>query len=177
MKKLWKTVVRHNVAIIDSILRFMYEFPGDQEAIDKFSRRTVRVTSQHNDEVKKLLKLMGIPYVEVITSSFWIWSLLVRSQFSVRLHVKLKLSALIWPKQGLSLLQLRRIWIVWHSALKSFLGIWHLARQSNGNFGLIYFCICWRKIWMNCRKMPIKEIHLDKVLSELKLNQDEVSAD
>lgn len=33
------------------------------EEVGKFSRRLVRVTSQHNDECKKLLKLMGIPII------------------------------------------------------------------------------------------------------------------
>ncbi|KAI9032284.1 PIN domain-like protein [Hyaloraphidium curvatum] len=37
---------------------------GETENFDKFSRRTVKVTKQHNDECKRLLKLMGIPYVE-----------------------------------------------------------------------------------------------------------------
>ncbi|KAF9435444.1 Elongation of fatty acids protein 2 [Entomortierella beljakovae] len=37
---------------------------GDQEAIDKFNRRTVKVTPEHNEECKKLLRLLGIPYVE-----------------------------------------------------------------------------------------------------------------
>ncbi|KAG0349079.1 Elongation of fatty acids protein 2, partial [Gamsiella multidivaricata] len=37
---------------------------GDQEAIDKFNRRTVKVTPEHNAECKKLLKLLGIPYVD-----------------------------------------------------------------------------------------------------------------
>ncbi|BFZ57916.1 Elongation of fatty acids protein 2 [Savitreella phatthalungensis] len=37
---------------------------GTTEDVDKFSRRTVRVTRQHNEEAKLLLKLMGIPYVE-----------------------------------------------------------------------------------------------------------------
>lgn len=37
---------------------------GTAEDVDKFSRRTVRVTKQHNEEAKLLLKLMGIPYVE-----------------------------------------------------------------------------------------------------------------
>ena len=37
---------------------------GDAEAMEKFSRRTVRVTSEHNNDCKKLLRLMGIPYVE-----------------------------------------------------------------------------------------------------------------
>lgn len=39
--------------------------PGDTEQIDKFNRRLVKVTKTHNDECKQLLKLMGIPYVEV----------------------------------------------------------------------------------------------------------------
>ena len=37
---------------------------GDAENLDKFSRRTVKVTREQNDDCKKLLKLMGIPYVE-----------------------------------------------------------------------------------------------------------------
>jgi flap endonuclease-1 len=37
---------------------------GDTENINKFSRRLVKVTKEHNEECKKLLKLMGIPYVQ-----------------------------------------------------------------------------------------------------------------
>ncbi|KAH3672165.1 hypothetical protein WICPIJ_010104 [Wickerhamomyces pijperi] len=37
---------------------------GTVEEISKFERRTVRVTREQNEEAKKLLKLMGIPYVE-----------------------------------------------------------------------------------------------------------------
>ncbi|KAG4304766.1 hypothetical protein PORY_001819 [Pneumocystis oryctolagi] len=37
---------------------------GSIEDINKFGRRTVRVTREHNEECKKLLKLMGIPYIE-----------------------------------------------------------------------------------------------------------------
>lgn len=36
---------------------------GTNEEIDKFSRRTVRVTKQHNEECRKLLTLMGIPWI------------------------------------------------------------------------------------------------------------------
>jgi flap endonuclease-1 len=32
--------------------------------LNKYSRRMVKVTPEHNEEVKRLLKLMGIPYVE-----------------------------------------------------------------------------------------------------------------
>ncbi|NXY80592.1 FEN1 endonuclease, partial [Glareola pratincola] len=37
---------------------------GEEENIEKYSKRLVKVTQQHNDECKKLLTLMGIPYVE-----------------------------------------------------------------------------------------------------------------
>ncbi|RDL33877.1 putative DNA repair endonuclease rad2 [Venustampulla echinocandica] len=36
---------------------------GTAEDIEKFSRRTVRVTREHNAECQRLLKLMGIPYL------------------------------------------------------------------------------------------------------------------
>ncbi|OLL22218.1 Flap endonuclease 1 [Neolecta irregularis DAH-3] len=37
---------------------------GTAAEVDKFSRRTVKVTKQHNDECKRLLQLMGIPYID-----------------------------------------------------------------------------------------------------------------
>lgn len=37
---------------------------GDNENMEKFSRRLVKVLPQHNDECQQLLKLMGIPYVK-----------------------------------------------------------------------------------------------------------------
>ncbi|KZV66860.1 PIN domain-like protein [Peniophora sp. CONT] len=36
---------------------------GTAEDVDRFSRRQVRVTREHNEECRKLLKLMGIPVV------------------------------------------------------------------------------------------------------------------
>ncbi|PWZ20956.1 Flap endonuclease 1-B [Zea mays] len=38
---------------------------GDENAIEKFSKRTVKVTGRHNDDCKRLLRLMGVPVVEV----------------------------------------------------------------------------------------------------------------
>ncbi|CAD6580737.1 MAG: Elongation of fatty acids protein 2 [Cyphobasidiales sp. Tagirdzhanova-0007] len=35
---------------------------GDAEDVDRQARRQVRVTKEHNEEVRRLLKLMGIPY-------------------------------------------------------------------------------------------------------------------
>ena len=36
---------------------------GTVEEMDKFSRRTVKVTREHNEECRRLLGLMGIPVV------------------------------------------------------------------------------------------------------------------
>jgi flap endonuclease-1 len=35
--------------------------------MDRLSRRSVKVTKQHNEECRRLLKLMGIPFVTVRT--------------------------------------------------------------------------------------------------------------
>ncbi|CAN6280716.1 unnamed protein product [Urochloa humidicola] len=37
---------------------------GDEDSIEKFSKRTVKVTKKHNDDCKRLLRLMGLPVVE-----------------------------------------------------------------------------------------------------------------
>ena len=37
---------------------------GTEEDIDRFQRRLVKVTKQHNEECKELLRLMGVPVVE-----------------------------------------------------------------------------------------------------------------
>lgn len=42
---------------------------GDQEAMRKLEKRTIHVTPKHNEECKKLLRLMGIPVVEAPTEA------------------------------------------------------------------------------------------------------------
>lgn len=37
---------------------------GNQEEILKFNKRVIRVTQKHNDDCKKLLRLMGLPVIE-----------------------------------------------------------------------------------------------------------------
>jgi len=38
---------------------------GTTEDVERFSRRTVKVTREHNEECRRLLKLMGIPVIVV----------------------------------------------------------------------------------------------------------------
>ncbi|RMZ78004.1 hypothetical protein DV737_g4120, partial [Chaetothyriales sp. CBS 132003] len=42
---------------------------GTAEDVEKFSRRTVKVTREHNEECRRLLKLMGIPYIVAPTEA------------------------------------------------------------------------------------------------------------
>jgi flap endonuclease-1 len=40
---------------------------GTEADVEKYSKRTVKVTKQHNEDCRKLLRLMGVPVVEVCT--------------------------------------------------------------------------------------------------------------
>jgi len=51
--------------------QWIFLIKGNVEAIDKFNRRLVKVTKTHADEAKELLRLMGIPYIDV---SIWMKS-------------------------------------------------------------------------------------------------------
>ncbi|EEC12756.1 endonuclease, putative [Ixodes scapularis] len=54
--------VRHLCNFVKLNLRC--SFSGNQEDINKFSKRLVKVTRQHGEDCKRLLGLMGVPYIE-----------------------------------------------------------------------------------------------------------------
>lgn len=71
---------------------------GTAEDVDKMNRRQVKVTPQHNEDCRKLLTLMGIPWIVVSTildragASFTRW-LIITFVRHLRRHVKLRPSA------------------------------------------------------------------------------------
>ncbi|XP_050445677.1 flap endonuclease 1 [Cataglyphis hispanica] len=108
------------------------EEDGNVEAIDKFSRRLVKVTKNHADEAKQLLQLMGIPYIDAPCEA------------------EAQCAALV--KAG-----------------KVF------ATATEDMDALTFGCnVLLRRLTLSeARKLPVQEIHLDKVLTDLELNHDE----
>lgn len=45
------------------------EESGDQEMIEKFSKRTVRADKSHTEDCIKLLELMGVPVVKAVSEA------------------------------------------------------------------------------------------------------------
>lgn len=108
------------------------EEAGETEDIDKFSKRLVRVTRQHNDECKQLLKLMGIPYVEAPCEA---------------------------EAQCAALAKAGKVFAV---------GTEDMDALTFGSTVLLRHLT-----FSEARKMPIKEFHLDRMLNDLGLSQDE----
>ena len=50
------------------MIKNLWFFKGDSENVEKFTRRLVKVTPEHADDCKKLLKFMGVPYIDVDSS-------------------------------------------------------------------------------------------------------------
>lgn len=105
---------------------------GDTEMIDKFSRRLVKVTPEHNSDCKKLLTLMGIPYVEAPCEA--------EAQCAALVNAGKVFATATEDMDALTF------------------GSKILLRHMT---------------FSEAKKLPIKEFHLDRVLSELKLTQNE----
>ncbi|KAB7507132.1 Flap endonuclease 1 [Armadillidium nasatum] len=108
------------------------EEAGNQEDVEKFSRRLVKVTKQHNEEVKKLLSLMGMPYVEAPCEA------------------EAQCAAL--AKSG---------------------KVYGVATEDMDALTFGTPVLLRHMTFSEARKMPIKEFHLEKVLSELNLQLEE----
>ncbi|KAI4369344.1 hypothetical protein MLD38_017792 [Melastoma candidum] len=61
MREIAKRSLRRNDAHEDLALAIQ---SGRKDDIEKFSKRTVKVTRQHNEDCKKLLRLLGLPVLE-----------------------------------------------------------------------------------------------------------------
>ncbi|CAH1997018.1 unnamed protein product [Acanthoscelides obtectus] len=106
---------------------------GDAAEMDKFNRRLVKVTKQHAQEAKKLLSLMGIPYIDAPCEAEAQCAAMVKAG-KVFATATEDMDALTFGSNVL----LRRL------------------------------------TFSEARKMPVQEIHLDKVLDGLQLTQKEV---
>ncbi|CAG9838327.1 unnamed protein product [Diabrotica balteata] len=105
---------------------------GDAAEIDKFNRRLVKVTKQHSQEVKQLLTMMGIPYVDAPCEAEAQCAALVKAG-KVYATATEDMDALTFGSKVL---------------------VRHMT-------------------FSEARKMPIQEIHLDKVLTGLDLTQEQ----
>jgi len=106
---------------------------GNVEEESKMVKRTVRVTPKHNEEAKKLLRLMGVPIVESPSEA--------------------EAQCAAMTKAG----------VVWATGSED---------MDSLTFGA---SILLRHLtFSEARKMPIKEIYVDKVLEELGLDMDQV---
>ncbi|CAH1997017.1 unnamed protein product [Acanthoscelides obtectus] len=110
---------------------------GDAAEMDKFNRRLVKVTKQHAQEAKKLLSLMGIPYIDAPCEAEAQCAAMV-------IYIRVKAGK------------------VFATATED------MDALTFGSNVLLR-----RLTFSEARKMPVQEIHLDKVLDGLQLTQKE----
>lgn len=105
---------------------------GDAAEMDKYNRRLVKVTKEHNNEAKQLLALMGVPYIEAASEA------------------EAQCSAMVKPG------------IVFGVATEDM-----DALTFGANILLRHMT------FSEARKMPVQEIHHEKVLKGLELEEHE----
>lgn len=105
---------------------------GDQAEMDKMSRRLVKVTKEHNDEAKALLKLMGVPYIEAASEA------------------EAQCSALV--KAG---------------------KVYGVATEDMDALTFGANILLRHMTFSEARKMPVQEIHYEKVLKGLEVESNE----
>jgi flap endonuclease-1 len=105
---------------------------GDQVEIDKMNRRLVKVTKEHNQEAKDLLKLMGVPYIDALSEA------------------EAQCSAMV--KAG---------------------KVFGVATEDMDALTFGSNVLLRHMTFSEARKMPVQEIHYEKVLKGLELETDE----
>nr|XP_025843215.1 myelin regulatory factor isoform X7 [Vulpes vulpes] len=105
---------------------------GAEEEVEKFTKRLVKVTKQHNDECKHLLSLMGIPYLDAPSEAEASCAALVKAG-KVYAAATEDMDCLTFGSPVL---------------------MRHLTASE-------------------AKKLPIQEFHLNRILQELGLNQEQ----
>nr|CAD7423222.1 unnamed protein product [Timema monikensis] len=172
------------------------EEAGDSEQVDKFNRRLVKVTKHHADECKELLKLMGVPYIEVIGQGvlakkidhYWGKIFTLKDAFD---HPKfLELTRLVTAILVLPHVNddvERRFSQTSHcehfqapceaeaqcAALVKSGKVFATATEDMDALTFGTNVLLRHMTFSEARKMPIQEFHLDRVLEGLQLNQNE----
>jgi len=108
------------------------EEDGDQEAINKFQKRQVRMTKQHSADCMKLLRLMGIPVVEA-------------------------------PGEA----EAQCAELVKHGS------VWAMASEDMDSLTFGTDRLLRRLTFPESRKLPVLEIHVDKVLSGMDVTMEQ----
>lgn len=105
---------------------------GDKAEMDKYNRRLVKVTKEHNNEAKELLSLMGVPYVDAASEA---------------------------EAQCAAMVKAGKVFAVATEDMDA------LTFGSN--------VLLRHMTYSEARKVPVHELHYEKVLQGLELNHDE----
>lgn len=84
--------------------------------MDRFSRRTVKVTREHNEECRRLLRLMGIPVIVAPSEAEGLS--LPLPAFIVATDPIFKPNVRLWLGRALCTLQAQKIWIHSHLVVR-----------------------------------------------------------
>jgi len=108
------------------------EETGDQETLNKLAKRTVKVTPKHNEDAKRLLRLLGVPVIEAPCEA--------------------EAQCAAMAKAGL---------------------VFATGSEDMDSLTFGTAILLRHLTFSEARKMPIKEIHLEKALEGLKLSNDQ----